>query len=120
MIKSKQPRKQRKALFTAPLHQRNKQMSAMLESGLSNKHNKNAIPVLVGDTVKVMRGDNRDTEGKVVAVNYKKATIAVEGVVSTKSDGTEVGRPIHPSNVMITKLNLDDTERENILRRTKI
>ncbi len=120
MIKSKQPRKQRKALFTAPLHQRNKQMGAMLSSELTNKHNKNAIPVLVGDTVKVMRGGHRGTEGKVVAVNYKKTTIAVEGVVSTKSDGTEVERPIHPSNVMITKLNLDDAERENILRRTKI
>ena len=67
-----------------------------------------------------MCGGHRGTEGKVVAVNYKKTTIAVEGVVSTKSDGTEVGRPIHPSNVMITKLNLDDAERENILRRTKI
>jgi len=114
---SKQPRKQRKAHFNAPLHRRNKLMSATLSSELKNKHNKNSLPVRVDDTVKVMRGNYKGTEGKVVAVNYKKYTIAIEGVISTKADGTEMPRPVHPSNVMITKLNLGDAERENILRR---
>jgi large subunit ribosomal protein L24 len=114
---SKQPRKQRKARFKAPLHRRNKLMSAPLSKELKAKYGKNSLPVRVDDTVKVMRGDYKDTVGKVLAVDYKRYTIAVEGVVSTKADGTEVPRPLHPSKVMLTKLNLEDAEREKILQR---
>lgn len=117
MTTSRQPRKQRKARFNAPLHRRNKLMSAHLSRELKSKYNKNSLPVRVGDTVKVMRGDYRGIEGKVLAVNYKKYTVAVEGVVSTKADGTEMPRPVHPSNLMLTKLNLEDAEREKILQR---
>jgi len=38
-------------------------------------------------------------------------TITVDGVSVTKSDGTEVPRPVQPSNVMITKLELKDEKR---------
>jgi len=118
MIASKQPGKQRKARFKAPLHQRNRLMGAMLSRGLREKHGRRGLPVRLDDTVKVMRGKYAGSEGKVVAVNRKKYTIAVEGVVSVKADGTEVARPIHPSNVMITKLNLEDPERKEILERS--
>ena len=33
-------------------------------------------------------------------------------ISSLKADGTEVPRPIDPSNVQITKLNLKDERRE--------
>ena len=58
--------------------------------------------VIVGDTVKVMRGDHAGTTGKVEAISLKHGTIVVEGVTVSKADGTEVARPVYPSNVMIT------------------
>lgn len=116
-IKSKQPRKQRKARYNASLHQRQKLMSAPLSPELKAKYNKRNLPVKLDDTVMVMRGDHTGTEGKVELVNLKHGTIVVEGVSVPKADGTEVPRPIYPSNVMITKLELKDKMRENTLTR---
>ncbi len=116
-IKSTQPRKQRKARYNAQLHQRQKLMSAFLSPDLRAKYNKRNLPVREGDTVMVMRGDHTGTEGKVELVNLKHITIVVEGVSVPKADGTEVPRPVHPSNVMITKLDLSDDIRELTLSR---
>lgn len=116
-IESKQPRKQRKARYNASLHQRQKLMSAQLSHELKSKYNKRNLPVNVNDTVMVMRGDHTGTEGKVELVDLKKGTIIVESVSVAKADGTEVPRPIQPSNVMITKLELNDDIRKLTLNR---
>ncbi|MCL7474568.1 MAG: 50S ribosomal protein L24 [Methanosarcinales archaeon] len=116
-MKSTQPRKQRKARYNATLHQRQKLLSASLSHELRTKYNRRNLPVREGDTVMVMRGDHTGTEGKVELVNLKHTTIVVEGVSVPKADGTEVPRPVHPSNVMITKLNLSDEMRELTLSR---
>lgn len=110
-MKSSQPRKQRKSRYQAPLHRRHKFMGAMLSDELKEKHEIKSLQVRVGDTVKVLRGDNKGKEGKVAKVDLKKMTIAVDGVTVTKADGTEVPRPVHPSKVMITKLELKDERR---------
>ncbi|KAB2945671.1 MAG: 50S ribosomal protein L24 [Candidatus Methanoperedens sp.] len=108
---STQPRKQRKSRYQAPLHIRHKFMGAMLSPELREKHEIKSIPIHAGDTVKVMRGDHKGTEGKVAKVNLTSMTITVDGVSVTKSDGTEVPRPVQPSNVMITKLETKDEKR---------
>jgi large subunit ribosomal protein L24 len=113
---SKQPRKQRKARFAAPLHLRQKFMGARLSDDLSEKYNTRSAPVIVGDTVTVMRGDFKKISGKVEKVNLATGKIHVNGVVSTKVNGEEVPRPICPSNVMITKLELKDKMREERIR----
>ncbi|ENN96179.1 50S ribosomal protein L24P [Methanocaldococcus villosus KIN24-T80] len=109
--KSKQPRKQRKALFNAPLHLRRKVMSAMLSKELKEKYGKNALPVRKGDVVRIMRGDYKGLEGEVVKVDLKRYRIFVEGATLKKQNGTEVYYPIHPSNVMIVKLYDKDERR---------
>jgi large subunit ribosomal protein L24 len=114
---SKQPRKQRKARYNAPLHIRQKLMGARLSEDLSKEYGTRSAPVIKGDTVKVMRGDFKGTEGKVQAVSLKDGTISVDGVISTKVDGTEVPRPIYPSNVIITKLELKDERREKSIKK---
>ncbi len=86
-------------------------MGAMLSPELREEHGVKSIPLRTGDTVKVLRGDYRDKEGKVASINLKKVTITVDGVSVTKADGTEVPRPVQPSNVMITKLELKDEKR---------
>lgn len=116
-IISKQPRKQRKARYNAKLHQRQKLMSAPLSPELKAKYNKKNLPVRVGDTVMLMRGSNTGVEGKVEQVSLKSGTIIVEGVSVAKADGTEVPRPVYPSNVMITKLELKDEIRAFSLSR---
>jgi large subunit ribosomal protein L24 len=114
---SKQPRKQRKARYNAPLHVRQRLMGAKLSDDLSKEYGTRSAAVIKGDTVKVMRGDFKGTEGKVQDVSLKDGTISVDGVISTKVDGTEVPRPIYPSNVMITELELKDGRRASSIKK---
>ncbi|WP_292727674.1 50S ribosomal protein L24 [Methanoculleus sp.] len=114
-IASKQPRKQRKARYNAPNHTRGRYLSASLAPELRGKHNARRTRVVKGDTVKVLRGDFAGNEGVVDAVDMRVCRLVVHGVMVTKSDGTEVPRPVDPSNVQITKLNLKDKLREERL-----
>jgi large subunit ribosomal protein L24 len=115
--KSTQPRKQRKARYTAALHLRHKFLSAPLSEELRDKFGRRSLPVRKGDTVRVMRGDDVGKEGKVRAVDLKKGQLTMEGVVVARSDLSEVPRPLQPSNVLITKLDLKDKLREAALKR---
>ena len=112
---STQPRKQRKARYTAPIHVRGHYLHAPLGSDLRKTYGTRSVRVVTGDTVKVLRGDFAGTSGVVDAVDAKKGTLFVHGVSSTKADGTEVPRPINPSNVQVTKLNLKDALRKERL-----
>lgn len=117
LTKSKQPRKQRKAYFNAPLHARQKLMSAPLSPELREKYGVRSLPIRVGDKVRVMRGDFKGHEGKVVKIDLKRYRIYVDGVVIKKATGDTVFRPLHPSKVMIIELNLEDEWRKKIIER---
>jgi large subunit ribosomal protein L24 len=110
-IESEQPRKQRKARYSAPSHVRTKYLNAPLSEALKEKYKKKTLRVIKGDTVKVTRGDFVGSEGVVDAVDTGKSKIVVHGVSLTKADGTEVPRSIDASNVQLTKLKLDDKRR---------
>jgi large subunit ribosomal protein L24 len=110
-VLSELPRKQRKARHSAPPHVRSKFLSAPLSEQLKEQYKKKTIRVVKGDTVKVSRGDNAGDEGLVDAVNTRKSKLVVHGVSITKADGTEVPRLVDASNVVITKLNLNDKRR---------
>ncbi|MGB0653296.1 MAG: 50S ribosomal protein L24 [Thermoplasmatota archaeon] len=114
-MSSLQPRKQRKARYDAPLHVRRKQMAAHLSEELLLKYNRRSFPVISGDTVKVLRGSHRGTDGKVVEIDTKARKVVVEGVTHKKADGTDVALPVDPSNLLITKLNLEDARRRDKL-----
>ncbi|NJF25316.1 50S ribosomal protein L24 [Thermococcus sp. Bubb.Bath] len=117
-LNSKQPKKQRKFLHNAPLHLRQKLMSAPLSRELREKYGVRNLPIREGDKVKIVRGDFKGPEErKVMEVDLKRYRIHVEGVTQKKGDGTEVFYPLHPSNVVITDLNLDDPERKKIIER---
>lgn len=119
IVASRQPRKQRKALYNAPVHARSKLICAPLSEELREKYGIRAVRVVTGDTVRLTRGDFAGDEGVVDIVNSKKRKIVVHGVFVTKSDGTEVPRPVDPSNVVVTKLNLKDQKREEMLEAKK-
>ncbi|KAK1761485.1 translation protein SH3-like domain-containing protein [Echria macrotheca] len=112
-------RKSRKAHFSAPSSVRRNIMSAPLSKELREKYNVRSIPVRKDDEVMIVRGANKEKEGKVTSVYRLKYVIHVERVTREKSNGQSVPLGIHPSNVVITKLKLDK-DRESILERIKI
>ena len=115
--KSKQPRKQRKYRHNAPLHVKQKFVSVHLSKDLRKKHNKRSMNLRKGDSVKVARGQFKNKSGKVDEVRVKKTSVYVSGVELVKRDGTKSRYPIHPSNLIITELNMDDKMRNKIIGR---
>ncbi|MFH1592548.1 MAG: 50S ribosomal protein L24 [Candidatus Woesearchaeota archaeon] len=116
---SKQPRKQRKYAANATLKDKRRFLSATLSKELRKKYGKRSIPIRKEDEVSIMRGQFRKTKGKVSRVLLKKSLIYVEGAQLVKKDGSKTYYPIHPSNVMITSLNLDDKGRKKVFDRVK-
>jgi large subunit ribosomal protein L24 len=114
---STQPRKQRKFIYKAPLHIRHKLMSVTLAEELREQYNRRSLPVKKGDTVKVMRGDFKDHEGKIEKVDLKNYRVMIEGMSVQKPDGNKVYHPVHPSNLMIIELDMEDDERNDIVER---
>lgn len=108
---SKQPRKQRKAIYNAPLHARNKFMCATLSKELREKTGKRTLALRVGDKVRVLRGDFKDHEGDVEKIIRRTNKVIVDGVTLTKHDANTVFLPIHPSNLMIIDAEFKDDKR---------
>ncbi|MDI9623928.1 MAG: 50S ribosomal protein L24 [Methanothermobacter sp.] len=115
--RSKQPRKQRKFLHNAPLHIRHKIMSANLSKELRKEYNRRSLPVRKGDKVEIMRGDFKGHQGRIEKVDLKNYKVYVEGATIQKVDGTTTYFPIHPSNLQIIELNLEDEKRIKVLER---
>ena len=90
---------------------------AALSPELKAKYDVHSMQIRKGDTVSITRGAFRNVEGKVTQAERYKPSIYIEGVTREKSDGSTIFLPIHPSKVMITKLNLDDKWRKDILER---
>ncbi|WP_436344125.1 50S ribosomal protein L24 [Natronorubrum sp. FCH18a] len=109
---SEQPTKQRNETARAPLHKRQKQLHATLSDELREEYDTRRTRVNAGDTVEVMRGDDAGEEGEVLRAILEDGTIHVEGVTVETADGEEVPRPLAPSNVRITDLDLEDERRE--------
>jgi len=114
---SKQPRKQHKYRYHAPLHLRQKLVSAHLGESLIKEYKRRSIPVRKGDEITIMRGQFRGKSGKITEVDLKKLKIFVDVAKHKKVSGQDVQIPIDPSNVKITKLNLDDRKRKAMLER---
>ena len=109
---SSQKRKQRKYAFKAPMHIKHRFVSSHLSSELNKEYGIRSIPVRTGDTVTVLRGDSKGKSGKVTKVSLARTRVFVEGVEVARGDGTKALYPVHPSNLMITKLDLSDAKRK--------
>ena len=116
-MKTIKPTKQRKRMHQAPVTERYRRFSAPLSSKLKDSQGTNSVEVRKGDTVMIMRGDRKGSEGKVTQIDRKNYRIFVEGANREKVDGTSIPVPIHPSKVMITRLNLDDKWRKKTVER---
>ena len=114
---SSKPRKQRKYAIKAPLHIKRKLVSAHLTESLRSKYKIRSLPLRKGDTVKVMRGQFKKKTGKVARVDLKKTRIYIEGIEMIKKDGSKIPYPIHPSNLLIEILVLEDKQRKELVER---
>lgn len=103
-------------LYNAPLHKKRKWISSHLAENLLLKYDRRSLPVVKGDTVKIMRGSFRGHEDKIVKVNVRDQTVEIEGVTITTAKGTKIAKPIHASTVLITKLNVTDKWRRQKLQ----
>ena len=111
MVTSTKPRIQRKRLHAAAIHRRHKLLGAHVDPSLVGKSKlrlPRALPVRKGDVVRIMRGNFRGKEGKIVSVDSRHGTAVVEGITIEKTDEKKVPRPVHASNLMIIKM--DDTD----------
>lgn len=72
-----------------------------------------------GDLVKIMRGQFKKLTGKIAKVDLKKIRVYVEGIELIKKDGSKVPYPLHPSNILIQDLVLDDKERKALIEGSK-
>lgn len=66
-----------------------------------------SLPIRKDDEVVVVRGSSVGSEGRVVQVYRKKWVVHLERLQREKVNGATVAIPIHPSNVVITKIKMD-------------
>ena len=116
---SSKARVQRRNQANASAHVKRKMLSAHLSDELRAKYGVRTARVCMGDTVVVVRGNAeiRNIEGKVVGVYTGTGRVAIDGITIAQADGTAAERPIHASNLVITKLNTEDQWRVDALSR---
>lgn len=114
---SSKARVQRKNQANAPAHVKRKAVSAHLSPELRAKYGVRSARVCKGDTVVIVRGnpDIRNIEGKVLNVYTKTGRVTIDGITINQADNTATERPIHASNLVITKLNTADPWRMDAL-----
>ena len=111
------PSTARRNMHNAPNHIKRKFISAPLSPSLRAEHGTRSMRVVVDDTVSITKGDRKLSEGRVLRVNVDNKKIYIEGVTRTRQDGSTVQIPIRAENVIITRLNLNDPKRRELLER---
>ena len=92
-------------------------MHVHLSKELKKKYGKRNLGLKKGDKVKIVKGQFKKRVGKVERVDLKKTRVYISGIEVAKKDGTKAALSIHPSNLIITELDLDDKMRLKILER---
>lgn len=105
---SKQPRKQRKYRYNAPLHQQKRFLQVHLSKELRKKYGKRNLHIRTGDKVRIFVGSAKGKEGKVSSIDSKKCKVFIEGFERIKADGSKVFLSFEPSNLMIIEVGKED------------
>ena len=100
-----------KQIYRATNQFRGKQAGSHLSKQLREKYGQRSVRIQNGDTIKVIRGEFKGVDGKVIKVSTAKHTIAIEGIKKQKRKGDKIDVYIDSSNVVITNLNTDDKWR---------
>jgi large subunit ribosomal protein L24 len=115
---SRQPRRQRKAMYNADHQERRRRMSVPLSRELRTRYGRRSLPVRKGDTVRVLSGSYSTVgeERRVANVNRRDYRLTLDNVTTKTADAKLKPLPIRPSHLVLTKLNLSDPWRRRILK----
>jgi large subunit ribosomal protein L24 len=115
---SRQPRRQRKAMFTADHQERRRRMAVPLSRELRTRYGRRSLPVRKGDTVRVLSGSYSTVgeERRVAKVDRRDYRLTLDNVTTKTADAKLKPLPIRPSHLVLTKLNLSDPWRRRILK----
>lgn len=115
--KYSRPARNRKAKREAPYHHRKAVFNVHLSKDLRSKHGIRALPIRKDDTALITRGKFAGLSKRVTHINFKKSKIQMEGIKTTKTDGTEIFHFIDPSNCILTSFGKLDEGRRKIIER---
>ena len=87
-------------------------MHVHLSPDLRKKYSFRNIQLRKEDKVKILRGQFKKKEGKVDRIDLKREKVFIVGMERVKKEGAKLLVAFHPSNLMITELNLDDKKRK--------
>merc|ERR1711991_396055 len=90
-----------------------------LSKELREKYNVRSLPIRKDDEVRVVRGSNKDTEGKVTAVYRKKWAVHIDKATREKINQATVPIPLNASNLQIVKLKLDNDRKRLLARKDR-
>lgn len=118
-MKSKLSRPSRNRAFkrNTPYHHRKAVFNVHLSKDLRAKYGVRALPIRKDDTALILRGKFAGLQKRVTNVSFKKSKIQLEGIKTTKTDGTELFHYVDPSNCLLTGLSKLDSGRKAIIDR---
>jgi large subunit ribosomal protein L24 len=108
---STNPSKQRKYRDNAPLHVKDKLVSANASQELRDELGTRTVKIRTGDRAKVMRGDNKGAEGIINDIDRENAVVYIDGIDNERNDGSLQQKALRPSNLQIVALNVEDPDR---------
>ena len=115
-----QAHKVRKAFFNAKKDEKHIAMSAPLSKELQQTHGIKRLPIRRDDEVKIVRGKYPDRTGRVTAVCLRTMRIHIDQLNVENRPNGPVAIPVHPSNVVITKLKLDNYRKSLIEKKRNL
>ncbi|MCL4406985.1 50S ribosomal protein L24 [Candidatus Parvarchaeota archaeon] len=113
---SKSPKKQRAYRRNAPLNMKRAMLSAHLSKELREIYKTRNFPLKKGDTVIIMRGKFKGTEGKIDKVYTKQLKVSVDSAKNVTKKGNKVPFKLRPSALLIKDLNLTDQRRSSRIK----
>ncbi|MEK6970073.1 MAG: 50S ribosomal protein L24 [archaeon] len=105
------PGKQRLKVYEADLVLQHTLMAGHLSKELRTKYARRGLPLRVGDTVKVVRGDYKGKAGSINQVDQARNNVFIQGLMRKKADGKEAFIAFRPSNLLITAVDAKDKKR---------
>ncbi|MFH7865268.1 MAG: 50S ribosomal protein L24, partial [Candidatus Aenigmatarchaeota archaeon] len=83
------------------------------------QYKRRSLLIRKNDKVKILRGEFKGKETKVIDVDIKKGKVYLEDVKRKNAKGIEVNIPISPSNLLLIEPVLDDPKRREKLVEVK-
>ncbi|NHJ22510.1 MAG: 50S ribosomal protein L24 [Candidatus Lokiarchaeota archaeon] len=121
-VKSKHPRRQRKALYQSKNHQHSKLLTARVADFVTEEYGIKTLPIKVGDEVRITQGEFKDFEGEVIELT-RNQRVKIKEATFDKADGTQFHPAIHVSKLIITKFSKEkkmDPWRASIIDRKAV